>query len=325
MSATTKSLKATRPDSNYAPASSGSDTSDHTLDPNATQALDAQGGRPGLNIVEGSCADPVAVDAVLSGLAERRGVVYHLAGNADIRGGADDRDKDLRGTVLGTAQELEGMTRHGVRDFVMTSSGAVYGEGLQPPLSVAAGPLQPLSLYGVGKTAAEAFAHAYCAMFSLRAWIFRLGNVVGARMSRGAIRDFITKLGADPTRLEILGDGAQRKKYLLVEDCVEALLALPDQLEPTEQRPGVVMNLGSDSTTAINTIARCVIEELGLADVTLVPLGGVKGWGGGGNQPFVKLDISELSALDWKPSRSSDEAVREGARRTVAEIGQASR
>ncbi|MFI1488748.1 SDR family NAD(P)-dependent oxidoreductase [Streptomyces sp. NPDC020747] len=281
--------------------------------------LNAQRRRPRLDVVEGSCADPSAVDAALAGLADGQGAVYHLAANADIRGGADERDKDLRDTAVGTFQVLEGMKRHGIHDIVMTSTGAVYGERLQPPFSVLAGPLQPVSLYGAGKIAAEAFTHAYCAMFGLRAWIFRLGNVVGARMSRGAIRDFITKLTADPTRLEILGDGTQRKNYFLVEDCVEALTTLPDRIELTVERPSVVMNLGSESCTTITTITRCVIDELGLSDVSLHPLGGKRGWVG--DQPFVELDVSEAFALGWKPSRSSDEAVREATRRMVAEMG----
>lgn len=284
--------------------------------------LDAQGGRPGLTLVEGNCADPAAVDAALTALAGG-GTVYHLAGNADIRGGVDERGKDLEDTVVGTAQVLEGMTRHGVRELVMTSTGAVYGEGLRPPFPVTAGPLQPVSLYGAGKVAAEAFTHAYCAMFGLRAWIFRLGNVVGARMSRGAIRDFITKLGADPGRLEILGDGKQRKNYFLVEDCVEGLLTLPGRLELTAARPSAVTNLGAASSTPITTIADAVIEALGLSGVPLAPIGGTRGWVG--DQPFVELDVSGLAALGWKPSVSSDEAVREAARRMVAELTGAGR
>lgn len=281
--------------------------------------LDAQHGRSGLTVVEGSCTDPAAVDTALADLARRKSAVYHLAANADIRGGVDERGKDLRDTVAGTVQVLEGMTRHGIRDLVVASTGAVYGEGLKPPFSVTAGPLQPVSLYGAGKVAAEAFVHAYCGMFGLRAWIFRLGNVVGARMSRGAIRDFVIKLAADPHRLEILGDGMQRKNYFLVEDCVEALRTLPDRIKLTAERPSVVMNLGSNDSTAITTIAGYVIEELGLSDVTLAPLGGTRGWVG--DQPFVELDVSEVFALGWQPSRSSDEAVREAARRMVAELG----
>ncbi|MCT2021521.1 NAD-dependent epimerase/dehydratase family protein, partial [Kocuria marina] len=120
--------------------------------------LEAQRGRPDLTIIEGSCTDPAAVDSALVALmdrADRRTAVFHLAANADIRGGVEERGKDLRNTVMGTVQMLEGMTRHGIREFVMASTGAVYGESVKPPFSVTDGPLQPVSLYGAGKVAAE--------------------------------------------------------------------------------------------------------------------------------------------------------------------------
>lgn len=279
--------------------------------------LDANRDDGALTVVHGSCADPAAVDEALAG----QHVVFHLAGNADIRGGVDDREKDLQATVVGTARLLEGMRRHRTRYLVMASTGAVYGESLAAPFVEAAGPLQPVSLYGAGKVAAEAFVHAYCAMFGMHAWIFRLGNVLGARMSRGAIRDFIEKLRIDATRLEILGDGRQRKNYFLVEDCVDGLLTLPERVELTAERSSVVLNLGADTSTEITTIARSVARELGLGAVPTTPLGGVRGWVG--DQPFVELDVAGVTALGWKPSRSSDDAVREATRRMVAELAAA--
>jgi UDP-glucose 4-epimerase len=58
----------------------------------------------------------------------------------------------------------------------------------------------------------------------MQAWIFRFANVIGARSTHGVIFDFINKLRKDPGELEILGNGKQRKAYLTVDDCVDAIL-----------------------------------------------------------------------------------------------------
>ena len=66
----------------------------------------------------------------------------------------------------------------------------------------------------------------YAHTFDIKAVVFRLANIIGKRSNHGVIYDFINKLKANPHRLEILGDGTQRKSYLHVSDTVEAILYL---------------------------------------------------------------------------------------------------
>ncbi len=43
-------------------------------------------------------------------------------------------------------------------------------------------------------------------------------------MDHGVVHDFVRKLQKDPKQLEILGDGTQRRSFVLVDDCIEAML-----------------------------------------------------------------------------------------------------
>lgn len=251
-------------------------------------------------------------DALAAAL-EGHDIVWHLASNTDIPSGVTNRRMDLENDVIATWNLLETMKQLGIKDLLFPSTGAVYGESIQGTFREASGPLKPLSLYGAGKLSAEAFIAAYCSLFGLRAWVFRFGNVIGARVTHGILFDFIRKLQKNPRELEILGTGKGEKNYFLVEECIHGMLytvqALPDGPFP------VLINLGTDSTTKILDIAAMVIEEMGLQGVPYRFTGTSRGWPG--DQPVVLLDTAVLHALGWSARRTSDEAVRIAIRRLL--------
>ncbi|MGW4365718.1 NAD-dependent epimerase/dehydratase family protein [Nocardia takedensis] len=271
--------------------------------------------RRGARTVIGGLTDPEAVTSAVAGA----GMVWHLAGNADIPGGVEDTRVDLEAAVIGTRVLLEAMREHEVAEIVFTSSGSVYGDLARSAVAETAGPLIPLSLYAAGKISAESFIGGYAHLFGLRAWIFRLGNVLGARMCRGAIRDFALRLAQAPEVLTVLGDGRQTKNYFLVEDCLDAMFTVCEQVRPDEHRPCVLLNLGNTGSTPVTTIARSVAAAMGRPDIPLEFTGGEYGWLG--DQPVVHLDVSALHALGWKAAHDSDQAVAEAARRMVDFLG----
>lgn len=244
--------------------------------------------------------------------AERYDAVFHLAANSDIQRSARETDLDLRLTFLTTHNVAECARLGGVREILFASSSTIYGlhDG---PLSEQTGPLFPVSLYGAAKLAAEGFLSAYASMFDLSVWIFRLPNVVGARMTHGCVYDFIHHLREDPSQLVILGDGSQCKPYVHVEDVLDAMLLA---WEHSRERINC-FNIGTDSTTSVREIARIVIEEMGLCDVRLKYMGGESGWPG--DVPRFQYDAGKIYALGWKARRTSDEAVRTAVRATIKE------
>lgn len=251
--------------------------------------------------------------ATLTSAMAGHDIVWHLAANTDIPAGYTKHRLDLDNDIIATCNVLEAMLDNNISDILFPSTGAVYGESIKGKFSETSGPLLPLSLYGAGKISAEAFIAAYCSLFDLRAWMFRFGNVIGARTNHGILYDFITKLRKSPQVLEILGTGKGEKNYFLVEECINGMLFIRQRL-PNGPFP-VLVNLGTDSTTTIMNIAEIVIEEMGQQSVHYRFTGTPRGWPG--DQPVVLLDMTKIHALGWRARRTSDEAVRIATRRML--------
>jgi len=256
-------------------------------------------------LVEADLLDRRAVEAALEGID----LVIHLAANPDVKIGAEDTRTHLDQNVIATYNLLDSMRKMGVSEIAFTSTSTVYGEAKIVPTPEDYGPLLPISLYGASKLACEALISAFCATFDMRSWIFRFANIVGERGTHGVIVDFIKKLETDPETLEILGSGRQRKSYLLVQDCVEAMIFALEKA-----RDGVnVFNVGSTDSVDVTEIADVVVDKMGLFGVEYRYTGGVEGRGWKGDVKTMLLSIEALEKLGWSPSRSSREAIEAAA------------
>src|SRR5262249_19006460 len=151
-------------------------------------------------------------------------LVFHLAANADVRFGTQHPRRDLEQNTIATFHVLEAMRAAGVRRLAFSSTGSIYGE---PEVFPTPGgwplPVQT-SLYGASKLAGEGLIAAYCAGFGFQGFLFRFVSILGERYTHGHVFDFYRKLLDDPTRIEVLGNGRQRKSYLHVQDCIDAML-----------------------------------------------------------------------------------------------------
>jgi UDP-glucose 4-epimerase len=269
-------------------------------------------GRPGFRFVEADLLDEDRLAAEIAG----HDLVWHLAANTDIIGGAEQPRRDLRDCVIGTVNVLEAMRRAGIAPILFSSTGAVYGELCsETATSEDAGPLLPVSTYAAGKIGSEAFVSAYCSLFGLRGYMFRFGNVIGARMTHGVIFDFIRKLRQDPSELLIRGDGTQEKNYFLVEECIDGMTYLYRNLRLSDDRPCDLFNLGTDSITRVVDIARIVQEEMGLPDTRIRIEGTKRAWPG--DQPKVHITVDRMRQLGWTARLTSDQAVRIAVRRML--------
>lgn len=228
--------------------------------------------------------------------------VFHLAANADVRFGPEHPRKDLDQNTIATWNVLEAMRRTGVKRIGFASTGSVYGEPeVFPTPETCPFPTQT-SLYGASKLAAEGLIQAYAAAFGIEAHIFRFVSILGPRYSHGHVFDFYKQLLAHPGELNVLGDGRQRKSYLHVSDCVEAMLLAIDR-----PAAGVnICNLGTDEYCEVNDSIRWITGRLGLQP-RLVYTGGERGWIG--DSPFIFLDCARIRSLGWRPRFSIREAV----------------
>lgn len=240
-------------------------------------------------------------------------VVYHLAANSDIQKGGREPSIDFNDTLLTTRALLEGMRKAEVKKMFFASTSAVYGEMMDVKLTETMGGLLPVSYYGGAKLASEALISSYASMCDMSIVIFRFPNVIGPRLTHGAVFDFIRKLRRNPTELEILGNGTQCKPYIYVFDLLEAITGLTQDFNQGE----IIYNISVNSPgTTVTHIAEIVVEELGLQNVIFSYTGGNRGWKG--DVPRFSYDISKALSTGWTPKYTSDEAVRQTVRDAVA-------
>ena len=255
---------------------------------------------PRFRLEHGDLLDAGALDRAMDH-AEAE-FVFHMAANADVRFGTQHPRRDLEQNTIGTANVLEAMRARGVRRIAFPSTGSVYGEpAVFPTPEDAPFPLQT-SLYAASKLAAEAMIEAYAEGFGMEAHIFRFVSILGERYTHGHVLDFYRQLTGHPGHLHVLGDGRQRKSYLHVGDCVDAMLLA---IERAAGRVNLY-NLGTDEYCTVNDSIGWIAGRLGCSP-RLEYSGGERGWVG--DSPFIFLDCSRIRALGWRPRLSIREAV----------------
>ena len=257
---------------------------------------------PAFKLVQGDLLQMDDLAAAMKGAD----TVFHLAANADVRFGTNNPRRDLDQNTIGTFHVLEAMRQNNVGRIAFSSTGAIYGESkMIPTPEDAPFPVQT-SLYGASKLAGEGMIQAYCEGFGVRGYIFRFVSILGERYSHGHVYDFYKKLKQDPSRMPVLGDGTQKKSYLYVQDCVDAIFVALDKAQGKVN----VFNLGTDEYCAVTQSIGYICERLGISP-KLEFAGGDRGWAG--DNPFTFLDCKRIRALGWAPRTS----IRDGIIRTL--------
>jgi UDP-glucose 4-epimerase len=278
--------------------------------------IEAQLKRPNVKFIEGDATDQGLMDNLVRG----RDLVWHLAANTDIIGSHNQPQRDLHDCTVATFVTLNAMRKAGVRDIIFASTGAVYGSlCLDNYVTESIGPLLPVSSYGAGKVASEAFIASFCHVYGLHGWIYRFGNVLGARMTHGVIFDFLNRLRENSAELLIMGDGRQEKNYFLVEECISGMAYGYLHRKLDENNPCEVYNLGTTTVTRVVDLAAMVVEELDLKNAAIRIQGTARAWPG--DQPRVHFSVDKMTKLGWVAQKVSDEAVRIAIRRMLDKPG----
>lgn len=257
-------------------------------------------GNPNFRFIEADLLDMVRMHEIFA--EGKFDMVYHLAANSDIQKGGKDPLVDYQLTFNTTFNVLQLLKEFEIKKFFFASTSAIYGETYDV-LNEDYGPLKPVSNYGAGKLASEAFISAFSSTYDIQTWITRFPNVVGERFTHGVIYDFIKKLRNNPKELEVLGNGEQCKPYVYVKDLVEAILYVIDH---ASEKYNVYM-IGSDTRTKVKEIAAIVIEEMGL-NAKIRYTGGDRGWVG--DVPEFRYDLTKINQLGWTAPHNSNESVR---------------
>jgi UDP-glucose 4-epimerase len=271
------------------------------------QFLDGAFKHARFRLIEGDNLDLPALTKAMAGCD----FVFHLAANADVRFGTEHPGKDIQQNTIATYNVLEAMRANGIKGIGFSSTGSTYGEAaVIPTPEDAPFPIQT-SLYGASKVAGEGLIQAYCEGFGFEGYIFRFVSILGERYTHGHVFDFYKQLLAHPDHLRVLGDGSQRKSYLYIQDCLDAIrhvtsLGLAGQAKHHVE----IFNLGTAEFCQVRDSIGWISEALKLSP-RLDYTGGDRGWIG--DNPFIYLDTKKIQATGW----SARLTIRDGILRTL--------
>lgn len=252
----------------------------------------------GFTLIKGDLLDQEALIRAMSGCD----FVFHLAANADVRFGTEHPAKDLHQNTIATFNILEAMRASSINKIAFSSTGSVYGEAqVIPTPENAPFPVQT-SLYGASKLAGEGLIEAYCEGFGFRSWIFRFVSILGERYPHGHVFDFYQQLRDHPERLDVLGNGHQKKSYLYVQDCLDAIFVA---LQKSQEKVNL-FNLGTDEYCEVNDSIGWICNYLEL-EPEIHYSGGDRGWIG--DNPFIFLDCQKIRSLGWRPKFTINEGI----------------
>jgi len=255
---------------------------------------------------------------ILKEVAKKCELVFHLSGNSIVKTGYHNSEIDFFNNIVATRNLLESMrTSENCKKIVFTSTSAIYGEAQIIPTPEDYGPLKPISMYGSSKLACESLISGYAGTFGIEAVIFRLANVVGPSSKHGVIFDFFNKLAqSDGKYLEILGNGTQKKSYLYIDDCIDALVNIGIRRFESNFE---IFNVGSDDQIDTNSIAQTIIAEMGLRTEIRYASQQTDGRGWIGDVKNMLLSTEKIKKMGWNTNYTSKESISHTTKKMIAD------
>jgi UDP-glucose 4-epimerase len=191
--------------------------------------------------------------------AERPEIVYDFAFNVLVPKSVEDPLVDMD-SIIGGVNLLKGAKEVGIKKFLFSSSGFVYGNTKKLPANESE-PIDPISPYVVSKNAVENYIKFFNKAYDLPYVIFRYAAVYGPGQVTGAMSDYIRTLSRGD-QAKIWGAGKKTRDYVYIDDVVSANILSLDL--PAEFKDPV-FNVGTGKETTLNelyeTVARLLNKE----------------------------------------------------------------
>jgi UDP-glucose 4-epimerase len=252
---------------------------------------------PRLDVVEGSIADPAAVERAFRSRPE---LVLHLAAKINVQHSIDDPLGTYEPDVMGTLRVLESARAVGA-PFLFMSSCMVYAAAGDEPIAETH-PVRPASPYAASKLAGEQLTISYGLSYDHPVTVVRPFNTYGpfqrADGEGGVVAIFCERAlaGSD---INVFGDGTQTRDLLYVSDCAEFVL----RAARADAARGELLNAGTGRDVTINDLARIVGgEEVSTQHV---------------DHPHPQAEIARLvcdhrkaeQVLGWRPETTLEQGI----------------
>jgi UDP-glucose 4-epimerase len=204
----------------------------------------------GAELVRGDVRDLDALVAAARGCD----AMFHLAAGAGVIESVADPLANFDVNARGTLVALWAARTADVGRFVFSSSNAPLGAGAYPASEDK--PVAPLSPYGAGKAAGEAYCSAFHGAYGMDAVAVRFSNAYGPRSAHkgNVIPLFIRRLRAGE-ELVVYGDGSQTRDFVFCEDLAAGLVRAAE----TRGVGGEIFQLASGVETSLTRL----VELLG--------------------------------------------------------------
>lgn len=292
---------------------------------------------PRVEFINADVTDPGAWHAVLADLSPH--VIVHLAAETGTSQSLTEATRHGQVNVIGTTRMLDalGVERRLPKRIVLTSSRAVYGEGLwraadgtavypgqrsreqlergewdfpgltPTPFNAATTAARPTSIYGATKLAQEHIITAWALSFGVEPIILRLQNVMGPGQSLiNAYTGIVTlfcRLARERRTIPLYEDGQITRDFIYVDDVVEAIVAALTRPLPLILDAGnsvlQPLDVGSGHARTIAALASWIARHYD------APAPTVTGEFRLGDVRHAACDISQtMAALDWQPTQT---------------------
>jgi len=237
--------------------------------------------------------------------------VWHLAANSEIKDGFKNPDNDYKNTFLTTYNLVKIAKKYQFDNFIFASSSAIFGNLNIKNIKETSGPLLPVSIYGAMKLASEGIISAAKESFLKKIIIFRFPNVVGCPSTHGVIHDFINKLKLNSIKLNVLGNGKQKKIYMHVDDLIDAMI----YINQNSKEKISLFNIGpKDRGVTVNFIAKEVVKYFKKNKKILFEKKS-KGWVGDVSR--FSYSIKKINKLGLNIKASSKLAIRKAIKESI--------
>ncbi len=189
----------------------------------------------------------------LWGLLNGVDCVYHLAARVSVSESILYPTEYNDTNVGGTVALMEAMRDAGVQRVVMASSGAIYGEQKESPISERISP-NPTSPYGVSKLSAEHYVNTIGQLWGIETVILRIFNAYGAHQplppAHPPVIPHLLRQTLTGGSISVFGTGEQSRDFVYIDDVLSALIAAG----VTKNVNRRIINIGSGQGTSVNAL-----------------------------------------------------------------------
>lgn len=171
-----------------------------------------------------------------------------------------DPARDMEVNGIGTYRLLQSAMDNGIKKFVHASTGSVYGEVFGETITEDTA-RNPVSFYGISKTAGETYVQYFHKAYGLNTTILRYFHVHGERQESnedtgGVVAIFNERIKAGKP-ITIHGDGSQKRVFTHVSDIAEANVKAWHNPKAT----GQIYNCASSEQMTIVDLAQRLMEK----------------------------------------------------------------